>query len=214
MRQKSNHKTILAIIVTLMVVVFAASRYNPNPIKSKMFSAIFSGFSGTTEQELPARNVPANVAENTNKSVDAKTVFDNHFHKNQLAGSSKPINNKIIVADNSRFSNQSQTNFSAEAAGTVSKVGNSQPSTMSSTSNVSGSIGVGAANVSSASTMSGAANVASSATASTNNPIQKVGGKPAEPGVSSQGTLPLGDGTWILLLLGLSYVVRRSVKLA
>ena len=213
MRQKSNHRKLMAIMLTIMVAVFAVSRYNTNLLKPKIFTRIISGFSGTTEQELPARNVTANVATNTNKAVDAKAVFDNHYHQNQLTGSSKPINNKIIVADNSRFSNQSQTNFSAEAAGTVSKVGNSQPSTMSSTSNVSGSIGVGAANVSSASTMSGTATVASSATASTNNPIQKVGGKPAEPGVSSQGTLPLGDGTWILLLLGLSYVVRRSVKL-
>jgi hypothetical protein len=204
----------MAIMLTIMVAVFAVSRYNTNLLKPKIFTKIISGFSGTTEQELPARNVTANVATNTNKVVDAKTVFDNHFHQNQLAGNSKTGNNKIIVASNSRLSNQFQTSSFSEPAGTVSRVGNSQPSTMSSTSNVSGSIGVGVANVSSASTMSGKATVASSTTASTNSPIQKVGGKPAEPGVSSQGTLPLGDGTWILLLLGLSYVVRRSVKLA
>ncbi len=160
---------------------------------SKNYSqADVQGIRGYAVTKVNTTSSDASITKVTNHSTSGKII-----HANKSASSATSISsqsgNDAYIKVNSTGQSLNSDNFAQSVNPTISA--SFRPVSNVSVKKMSAKSAIASNNV--------------SGNKNNSKPMQKTGGKPAEPGL---GTLPVGDGVWILLLLTLIYGGWRYLR--
>lgn len=207
MKRVSN-RTILYIAVSMLIVtIFLFSHRDKEFLKVRFLSDTVTGFYSFVEKNI----FPEKVAENGSAqkelptvNTDAKAYFDNITHKTTTK------NNLTAPATGSTPGSSNVTVVHSLGSGVNKSMG------VRNSSLVVPVAAKSSASTTAVSQMSMADNTNEAVTknAKEASAMQKVTAQPAEPGSSSSpalGSLALGDGTLVLIMLASVYILKKNL---
>lgn len=201
--KRISNRTVLYIAVSMLIVtVFLFTHRDMEVLKIRFLSNAVAGFYSFTEKSIfPNKGVENGSSQKglPASDTDAKAYYDNNVNKVATKNNSIKPEGSMIGSKNAMLENPS-------GSGVNKPMGIGSPSKSTRANRTPANRTPAASQMSKNEAVTDNMNAASG--------IQKVTTQPAEPGSSSSpslGTLALGDGTLVLLMMASVYILKKRL---